>query len=146
MSKANPVPMPVPDPAMLARSVSDVVTAMTEWQKVAEQEKTNRAVIQAQRDVWLEKIRADREIMLDYLNRSFEQQGKALDALFQRLDTALEGGDPAIIVPILGGIVETVKASPLGDLATLDRRLADNSFTFSLGRPTQKPALPKADS
>ena len=136
MAKPAPkVPTTIPvNPVMLADAVRQVVDACREWQTVHEQETTNRAAIAAQRDVFIEKIRADRDVLINHLEGAFAQQGRALDGLFQSLDRALETGNPDLVAPILGGIVETVKASPLGDIATLDQRMKDDSFTFVLGK------------
>lgn len=137
MSKKLPIPgkMPLPaDPTQLAKAVQDVVGAYKEWKIVHEQEVTKRETIGAQRDALVEKIRADRAIMVDFLKGRFEQQGATLDGLFERLDTALAMRDPSLVAPILSSIVETVKTSPLGDLVTLDQRMKENSFTFVLGK------------
>lgn len=122
------------DPAQLAAAVSQVVTAYKEWKIVHEQETTKREAIGAQRDALVEKIRADRDVLVGFLKGRFEQQGNALDGLFTRLDTALATGNPDLVGPALNSIVETVKASPLGDLATLDQRMKDNTFSFVLGK------------
>ncbi|MCA1941725.1 MAG: hypothetical protein LDL26_12085 [Caenispirillum bisanense] len=132
MTKKTP---PTPNGTLgVAQAAVDVVTACAELARVVKEENTKRIEICAKRDVLVEKIQADRTVLVEFLTRSFEQQGKALDGLFERLDTALAANDPDLVGPILASIVETVKTSPLGDMQTLDQRMKDNTFAFVLGK------------
>lgn len=121
------------NPAQLVAALRHLTDACHEWAIIREQERTKRAGIEAQRDVFIEKIRSDREVLVSHLRGRFEQQGRALDGLFQALDTALVSGNPDLVGMMLTSIVETVKISPLGDMATLDQRMKDNNFSFVLG-------------
>lgn len=121
------------NPTAFLDSYRMVLEAASEWKKVTEVETTKRTLIDAQRQVMIEKIQGHREVMVTYLNQHFAQTGKTIDGLFERLDTVIEKGDTDQVAAVLGSIVDTVKTSPLGDLATLDQRLADDSFTFKLG-------------
>lgn len=130
MTKKTPAPAGALD---LVQVGADVMNACIELARVVKEENTKRIEICAKRDVLVEKIQADRTVLVEFLTRSFEQQGKALDGLFERLDTALAANDPDLVGPILASIVETVKTSPLGDMQTLDQRMKDNTFAFVLG-------------
>jgi len=121
------------DPTALASAANRLVDAYKEWQIVKEQETTKRMGINAQRDAIMEKIRTDREVLVGYMKGHFDTQGAALDGLFKGLDTALASGNPELVGPVLSSIVETVKASPLGDMLTLDKRMKENTFAFVLG-------------
>lgn len=121
-------------PTQIVDVTRQLVSDLSEWRKVESVEQTNREMIAAQRDVWITKIRADREVMQQYLRQHEATQSKTLDELFTRLDKAIDGGNVDVVGQILEGIVSTVKSSPLGDLATLDKRMVDGSFTFKLGR------------
>lgn len=124
---------PVGPPGMAVDAATQIVDACREWMRVHETEKTKRTGIVAQRDVYIAEINKQRDVLIGHLRAAFAQQGKALDELFKRLDTALETGDPDLVAPVISGIVETVKTSPLGDLATLDKRMKEDAFTFVLG-------------
>ena len=126
------IPIPA-DPLALAEATQRLVDACKEWAIVKEQETTKRQAITAQRDAALEKIRADREVLVTFLKGHFDAQGAALDGLFKGLDTALASGNPDLVGPILTSIVQTVKTSPLGDLLTMEKRMKDGSFEFTLG-------------
>lgn len=121
------------DPMALAEATSRVVDAWKEWKLVQEQEQTKRTAINAQRDILITRVQANRDVLVSYLKGHFETQGQALDGLFNGLDQALAANNPDLIGPILGSIVQTVKTSPLGDLLTLEKRMQENEFVFSLG-------------
>lgn len=105
-----------------------------EWVTVHEQEKTKRAGIEAQRDAYIEKVRSQRKVMNRFLDGHFQQQATTLNGLFRSLDTAIASGNPDQVGPILNGIVQTVRNSPLGDLLTLDERMKSDEFTLVFGK------------
>ncbi|MBJ7417623.1 MAG: hypothetical protein JHC88_19580 [Niveispirillum sp.] len=121
------------NPALLIDAIKDVADAVQEWQVVKEQEATKREDIRARRDVALEKLRQQGQIMEQFLARSFDKQDRATQGLLDLLDKALEREAPDVLAPLLGALVSTVKASPLGDLMTLDKRMEDGEFTLKLG-------------
>lgn len=121
------------NPTLLLDAVKDVTNAVAEWQVIKEQETTKREDIHARRDVALERLRQQGQLMEQFLTRSFDKQDVATRGLLNLLDQALDKGDPAILAQLLATFVSTVKASPLGDLATLDQRMEDGNFTLRLG-------------
>lgn len=127
-----------PGGAAVVQGVTETIAAAIELGNVIAIESTKREEIRARRDILIEKIRQERDVMLQYLADRAAAQADTLNQLFSRLDTALEAGDAALISPILNSIVDTVKASPLGDLATFQQRLEDDSFVLKLGRPGSK--------
>lgn len=132
-SKSVTIPLPK-DPTLYVEAFNKVTDLCREWATVHEQEKTKRTGIEAQRDVLMEKLRSQRKMMNRFLDGHFQQQQTALNGLFRSLDSAISSGNPDLVGPILTGIVETVRTSPLGDLLTLDQRMKSDDFTFVLGK------------
>lgn len=129
------VTIPIPkDPAQYVEAFKMVSELCREWVTVHEQEKTKRTGIEAQRDACMEKLRSQRKVMNRFLDGHFQQQATALNGLFRSLDTAIASGNPDLVGPILTGIVETVRNSPLGDLVTLDQRMKNDEFTLVFGK------------
>lgn len=106
--------------------------AITEYGKVVEQEKTKRLGIEAQRDVMLEHVRAQKEVLMTYLQGSFRERALVLDKSFGLLDRGLETGDAAVMQAAIAMIVQTVQHSPFKDAQDLTKKLSDSSFVLKL--------------
>lgn len=135
VSGSKGVTIPIPqDPTQYVEAFKMVAELCREWATVHEQEKTKRTGIEAQRDAYIEKVRSQRKVMNRFLDGHFQQQATALHGLFRSLDVAIAKGNPELVGPILTGIVDTVRSSPLGDLVTLDQRMKDDEFTLVFGK------------
>lgn len=88
-----------------------------EYRRVAEQEATRREEIRARTQVTLERIRAQREVIQDYLQRSFDERRENFARLFGAVDRAMEGGNVDQLAHTLAAITELAKSSPFKALA-----------------------------
>lgn len=79
--------------------------------------KTEQSRIRAQAEGEIARIHAVRDVMLDYLDRSFDERRHNFDALFTRLDAAMVSGDVAVIAKVLDTVVALARSSPFKDLA-----------------------------
>lgn len=95
--------------------IKDVVGAVGEWVEIVEQEKTKRAEIAAHEAVALAAIATDREILLTYLDRSFDERKENFEKLFTALDDAMRN-DRAAVADLLGAITALAVKSPFADL------------------------------
>lgn len=84
-----------------------------DYKKVAEQEKTRRAAIDAARDCYVAKVEASRRIFEQYLDLSFKERRENFDRYFNELDRAMERNDIQQMSVILSGINTLVATSPL---------------------------------
>lgn len=111
-----------------AQCLNDVVQAWTEYLKIAEEEKTKRREITAWEKVTLAEIKAKRDFVIGYLDRSFDERAKNFQLLFQRVDRAISSGDNQQLALALQTIVELSKSSPFKDFADLStvRAALDN--------------------
>jgi hypothetical protein len=100
-------------------AVRDMVTAVTDYKTTKLQEQTKRRQIDAWEAASLESIRAKRDILLKYLDRSFDERRENFQRLFVSLDKALESSRTDQIAPILQGIVLLAQESPFKQLSSL---------------------------
>lgn len=84
-----------------------------EYRKVAETERTKREAIGAWRDVRLEEIKNQREILERYLVGIFQERRQIIQELFERLDSGISCGNSQIIEHSLGAILSVAKQSPM---------------------------------
>lgn len=96
--------------------ITDVIGAVEEWVQIVEQEKTKRADIAAKESATLAAIAADRDILLTYLDRSFDERKDNFDKLFAALDAAMRN-DQSVVADLLGAITTLALKSPFADLA-----------------------------
>lgn len=87
------------------------------YRQVVEQEKTRRKEIEAFEKEAIARIEAQKEALITYLNRSFDERDKNFAALFNVVDRALETGNNEQLAMALMSITELANSSPLDRLA-----------------------------
>ena len=118
-----------------AECLREIVLAYTEYKTVAEEERTKRRGIEAWEKATIAQIKAQRDFLIDYLNRSFDERFENFAALFGIVAQAMAEGNNAQIGSALHSITELAKSSPfkdLGDLASVKAALddPDHEWTF----------------
>ncbi len=103
--------------------IKEIVAAVGEWVQTVEQERTKRADIAAKEAVTLAAIAADRDVLLTYLDRSFDERKDNFKQLFTALDDAIRNNH-AVVADILGAITTLAVRSPFADLADAPSVLA----------------------
>ncbi|MEH2120375.1 hypothetical protein [Nostoc sp.] len=112
-----------------------VASAYTEYKLIAKQEQTNRREIEAWEKETITKINAQRELLMAYLDRSFDERAENFRALFVVVDNAIASGNNDQLALTLNSITEIAKSSPFKDLANLASVRAalddpDHEWTF----------------
>ena len=100
--------------------IREICKTVVEYKIVVQQEKAKRDVIKAERATALERIKAQREILLDYLRRSFDERRENFEALVERLDDAIASGNTDQMAFLLQTIVQLAQSSPFRDIVNAD--------------------------
>ena len=103
-----------------AESLQEMVSAYTEYLTIAEQERTKRRNIEAWEKEAITIINAQRDLLMTYLERSFDERAENFRSLFGVVDNALVSGDNEQLALALNSITEIAKSSPFEDLANLN--------------------------
>ena len=99
--------------------LKEIVSAYTEYKTIAQQEQTKRRGIEAWEKVTVANINAQRDFLMAYLDRSFDERAENFRALFSVVDQALASGNNDQLALTLNSITEVAKSSPFKDLANL---------------------------
>ncbi|MEH2398593.1 hypothetical protein [Nostoc sp.] len=118
-----------------AECLQQMVSAYSEYKIIAEQEQTNRREIEAWEKETITKINAQRELLMAYLDRSFDERAENFRALFAVVDNAIASGNNDQLALTLNSITEIAKSSPFKELANLASVRAalddpDHEWTF----------------
>jgi ribonucleotide reductase alpha subunit len=118
-----------------AECLQQMVSAYTEYLKIAEQEKTKRREIEAWEKEAIAKINAQRDLLIAYLDRSFDERAENFRALFSVVDSAIASNNNQQLALTLNSITEIAKSSPFKELANLSSVRAalndpDHEWTF----------------
>lgn len=103
-------------PDAIARVVDGVKVVADAVREVAFQ-RTAQEQIRSDAAVEIARIHAVRDVMLDYLDRSFDERRKNFDMLFAQLDRAVASESLESVARTLDAIVALSKTSPFKDLA-----------------------------
>jgi hypothetical protein len=115
--------------------LQQMVSTYTDYLKIAEQEKTKRREIEAWEKEAIAKINTQRDLLITYLDRSFDERAENFRALFNVVDKAMSSGNNEQLALTLNEITEIAKSSPFKELANLTSVRAalddpDHEWTF----------------
>lgn len=101
------------------QSLNAIVEAYTDYKKVAQEEQTKRRNIEAWEKITIAQIQANRDVLINYLESSFDERANNFRFLFEKVDQAIAEGDNNQLNLFLHSITELAKSSPLKDFADL---------------------------
>ncbi|MFN6561743.1 MAG: hypothetical protein RMY28_018370 [Nostoc sp. ChiSLP01] len=118
-----------------AECLLQIVSACNDYLKVAKQEQTNRRQIDAWEKETITRINAQRDLLMAYLDRSFDERANNFRALFAVVDNAIASGNNEQLALTLNSITEIAKSSPFKELTNLASVRAalddpDHEWTF----------------
>lgn len=112
---------------------NQLVDAYTEYQRVVQEEHTKRREIAAWEKAAVAAIEQRRDVMMQFLDRSFDERAENFREFFTLADQAIATGDNDQLAAVLTSIVELAKTSPfkdLADLAKVESALDDPGHTW----------------
>lgn len=101
--------------------VDDLVKMAGEVEKFREAQKTKRAAIEAEKDVALAKLDAQKKLLLEYLDKTFDERKLNFKKYFDVIDDALIKGDTKQLAMGLNCVNELAQSSPFKDLTNIDQ-------------------------
>ena len=102
-----------------AECLQQIVSAYTEYKIIAEQEQTKRREIEAREKVIVAKINAQQDLLMAYLERSFDERAENFRSLFCVVNQAIAAGNNDQLALALHSITEIAKSCPFKELANL---------------------------
>lgn len=133
--------MPVEgDPQQMAAQIALHVAVMLgktvmETSKFCQVQDSKRAQINAERDAYIAQIDAQKELILEYLERSFDERKVNFEHFFNRLDRAMAKNDTQQMGLILDSINQLAATSPFKVLQARKnarRALQDPNFELDV--------------
>jgi hypothetical protein len=90
------------------------------WVNEVQKAKSQRAEIDAWKDSQIERIHAQRDVLLKALDLTFDERRENFGRLFNGLDAAMQSNDATLAASILESITELAKESPFKELANVE--------------------------
>ena len=119
-----------------AESFEKFITIAGEVAKFTELQETKRTQIRSNADVAIKKVEAMREVLQEYLTKSFDERSAIFAKHFEVVDSALVNGDTAMLSAGLNAINELAASSPFKALADFNSvqqmLLTDNETEFDI--------------
>jgi hypothetical protein len=98
---------------------TNVIDRVGEWVQLVQTETTKRADIAAWEQTTIEDIRAKRDVLITYLDRSFDERAENFRRLFDSLDAAIADRSEKV-AEVLGAITALAMKGPFADLKDVD--------------------------
>lgn len=108
------------NPAEAAQVLKRFIEVAGDVAKFTEQQKTVRKDIEAKRDSDIARIQAQKEIIMIYLENSFDERKENFSKLFQVIDHAIANNNMQQLAMGLDSINQLAASSPFKALATLE--------------------------
>lgn len=108
-----------PSPQQAFDGLKVLMDVAKENHKVTEEEVTKRHNITALKDFEIKKIKAQKEVLKDYFEKTFTERRENFDRMFDALDKGIENNNLDLIQLSLSSIVEVAKDSPLQQVKEL---------------------------
>ena len=119
-----------------AESFEKFITIAGEVAKFTELQETKRTQIRSNANVAIKKVDAMREVLQEYLTKSFDERSAIFAKHFEVVDSALINGDTAMLSAGLNAINELAASSPFKALADFNSvqqmLLTDNETEFDI--------------
>ncbi|MHA3684661.1 hypothetical protein ACXR2T_11235 [Leucobacter sp. HY1910] len=122
-------------PQQVADAVMRLVMIAGEVRKFEEAQVTKRLSIAADRDVAIAQLKAEHQLLQDYLDRSFDERADNFTKLFAVVDTALDTNNMEALALGLESVVRLATSSPFKDLSNVKETAAalanpDHEWSF----------------
>ncbi|MBZ4422563.1 hypothetical protein [Myxococcus sp. RHSTA-1-4] len=101
--------------AQSAASIADVLAGIkmvADCVRDIQKERTEQVRLKESARVEVERIHAMRDVLLDYLDRSFDEREKNFRDLFERLDSAIAADNAQLAGVVLDSVVKLADSSP----------------------------------
>lgn len=114
-----------------AAGITDVlagIKTVAECMRDIQKERTEQTRLRESARVEVERIHAMRDVLLDYLERSFDERQKNFRELFEQLDGAIAKDNVQLAAAVLDSVVKLADASPfkaLQDVAAARAALSE---------------------
>lgn len=118
--------------ANLIEGLKRIHEAHSDYMKLCQEEKTKRVAIAAQKDVAIERIRAQRDVMKQALSEAFELRKTGLQAQIRAMDKAIDNNDAQALHIIMDSMVKTIQSSPFKSIEDMKEKLSDKNFVLRL--------------
>ena len=122
-------------PAEVLSTIKAFTEAATDAVKFCEVQETKREEIRANRDARIKQLEAQRDIIMNYLDRSFDERKCLFEKHFKIVDHALTTGNSEELALSLQNINDLAKSSPfkaLADLGRVQNSLNQENSTFDI--------------
>jgi len=117
------------DPEQALNTLNDLYNKYVTLQEVKEANKTERKRIQDDKEKALAQIKATKDVLMTYLNRSFDERAMIFKKDFEAIDTAIANNNMEALAITVQSVNTLAAQSPfkaLVDLTQVKRNLLSN--------------------
>ena len=117
------------DPEQALNTLNDLYNKYVTLQEVKEANKTERKRIQDDKEKALAQIKATKDVLMTYLNRSFDERAMIFKKDFETIDTAIANNNMEALAITVQSVNTLAAQSPfkaLVDLAQVKQSLLSN--------------------
>ncbi|MBF2758926.1 MAG: hypothetical protein ISN28_01450 [Ectothiorhodospiraceae bacterium AqS1] len=108
------------DPTVIVREITE---KFFDYLDTREHERTRREEIRSEERKAIARIQSERDIIIEALDRSFEERAKIFDRLLMFFDEALSKNNNEAVSEITVALTELAKKNPFADIGDLKNHI-----------------------
>ncbi len=116
-------------------TINNLLDTVKEVSKFTEEQKTRRTEIRAATEIKIKEINAMKDVIMAYLDKTFDERSLIFKKQFDIIDIALEKGDVNMLSIGLNSINDLAKSSPfkaLADINNVKKQLSQKNTTWDI--------------
>lgn len=110
----------IKNPAEALKMINNLVEVAGDVAKFQELQETKRALIESQRQIALKRIDAQKTLLMDYLNKTFDERRENFKKYFEVVDHALKTNNIQELTLGLESVNRLALSSPFKDLSSIE--------------------------
>lgn len=107
-------------PMIALDAIQKMTDVVKEYLITKEVETTKRLAIQAEKEIYLTRINAQKEFLITYLEKTYDERSKIFEKQFEVIDNALKNENINQLALGLNAINDLAKSNPFKQLSDLD--------------------------
>ncbi len=115
-----------------AQVIPPTISGIADYFRTLTEEKTKRQAIASNRDVLIERITAEKDVILAYFGQRFAERRAALDEFFELLRSAVTDSNNHQLNVALAGILGIIQDNPLDDFETFKQQFHNPDYVIEI--------------
>ena len=115
-----------------AQVIPQTISGIADYFRTMQEEETKRKAIDANREVLIARLTAEKDTILAYFSERFAERRAALDEFFKLMRRSVDSRDNHQLNVALAGILGIIQDNPLDDFETFKQQFQNPDYVIEI--------------